>query len=216
MKRLFGLKKKKKEQAPTTTQAPPTAEDGEYSEEYEDDEHVHDFEIAQEDYLVSVALATSAQEYQAASKEPSSGVQILSAPGAASLSRKYYTQQWWVLAELTVGAVPSSSSGHLLVDQSTVAAYGSSLRYSPHPAVTAGCTRSSINRAMRVKGATLPVYNTIAWVAVHVQLHHSSSCSCAAWRLGGAFLSLTSTATQLCIQLVHLHAVHAGQCSTSS
>jgi hypothetical protein len=96
MKRLFGLKKKKKEQAPTTTQAPPTADDGEYSDEYEDDEHVHDFEIAQEDYLVSVALATSAQEYQAASKEPSSGVQILSAPGAASLSRKYYTQQWWV------------------------------------------------------------------------------------------------------------------------
>jgi hypothetical protein len=56
----------------------------------DDDEPVHDFEIAQEDYLVSVALATSANEYQ---RNGGGGGGFPSAMGAAAaleLSEKYW------------------------------------------------------------------------------------------------------------------------------
>jgi hypothetical protein len=96
MKRLFKLNKKKKK--PAQTQQTPASQSEEYSDEYEDDEQVHEYEIAQENYLVSVALATSAQEFQAAAQPTRGSFQshLTSAPGAASLSRKYYLQNWWV------------------------------------------------------------------------------------------------------------------------
>ncbi|KIY94265.1 hypothetical protein MNEG_13698 [Monoraphidium neglectum] len=64
----------------------------------DDDEPVHDFEIAQEDYLVSVALATSANEYQ---RNGGGGGGFPSAMGAAAaleLSEKY-----WVTCRLSYG-----------------------------------------------------------------------------------------------------------------
>ena len=96
MKRLFKLNKKKKQ--PVQSQQIPASQTEAYSDEYEDDEQVHEYEIAQENYLVSVALATSAQEFQAAAQPTPGSFQshLTSAPGAASLSRKYYLQNWWV------------------------------------------------------------------------------------------------------------------------
>jgi hypothetical protein len=61
--------------------------------EYTDDgdEPVHDFEIAQEDYLVSVALATSANEYQRNGGGAGGGFPLaMGAAGALELSKKYW------------------------------------------------------------------------------------------------------------------------------
>lgn len=60
----------------------------------EDDERVHDFEIGQEDYLVQVALATSAQDFQQAG----SGLAALGAAataGSFELSLKYWREHRW-------------------------------------------------------------------------------------------------------------------------
>lgn len=56
-----------------------------------DDGPVHDFELAQEDYLVSVALATSANEYRRNGGAAGGGFPLaLGAAGALELSRKYW------------------------------------------------------------------------------------------------------------------------------
>lgn len=63
-----------------------------------DDEPVHDFELAQEDYLVSVALATSANEYHRNGGAAGGGFPLaLGAAGALELSRKYWATSRWVL-----------------------------------------------------------------------------------------------------------------------
>ncbi|KAF8067119.1 SIS8 [Scenedesmus sp. PABB004] len=77
--------------------APPPSEDGSGSEYSDDDERVHSFEIGQEDYLVQVALATSAQDYQAAA---SGGGPATAAPGAAELSWKYWRDERLDYADL--------------------------------------------------------------------------------------------------------------------
>lgn len=106
--RLFNLKKKEKQ--PAQTQQIPAAQSEDFTDEYEDDEQVHEYETAQENYLVSVALATSAQEFQAAAQPTPGSYQshLSSAPGAASLSRKYYLQNWWVRTERRMEAAISA------------------------------------------------------------------------------------------------------------
>ena len=80
-KRLLGKLKKKPKEA-STQHKPPQQRQPEDSEDYgseytdTDDERVHDFEIGQENYLLQVALATSAPF-----QSPSFGS---STPGAAS------------------------------------------------------------------------------------------------------------------------------------
>eukprot|EP00877_Chromochloris_zofingiensis_P000554 jgi/Chrzof1/1049/Cz01g38140.t1 len=61
----------------------------EYTDD-EDNEHVHDFEIAQEDYLVSVALATSANEYQKHVQSGGSHMLPSSSGRGAALSKQYW------------------------------------------------------------------------------------------------------------------------------
>lgn len=56
----------------------------------DDDERVHSFEIGQEDYLVQVALATSAQDYQ---NHAANGAIRAAAPGAAEVSWKYWRDE---------------------------------------------------------------------------------------------------------------------------
>jgi hypothetical protein len=70
---------------------PPSDSGSEYTDG--DDEPVHDFELAQEDYLVSVALATSANEYQrnAGGGGGGGGFPLaMGAAGALELSKKYW------------------------------------------------------------------------------------------------------------------------------
>jgi hypothetical protein len=94
-KRLLGkLKKKPKEastqQKPSQQRQPEDSED--YGSEYTDtdDERVHDFEIGQENYLLQVALATSAQDYD---HQSSNGIAAEAAtPGASELSQKYWRE----------------------------------------------------------------------------------------------------------------------------
>eukprot|EP00879_Flechtneria_rotunda_P007398 GHRR01007760.1.p1 GENE.GHRR01007760.1~~GHRR01007760.1.p1 ORF type:complete len:799 (+),score=316.22 GHRR01007760.1:393-2789(+) len=64
----------------------------EFGSEYtdDDDERVHDFEIGQEDYLVQVALATSAQDYQ---QQATTAGLSTAAPGASEVSYKYWRDE---------------------------------------------------------------------------------------------------------------------------
>lgn len=93
-KRLLGKLKKKpkdgeqKQQKPVQQKHPQDSD--EYGSEYTDtdDERVHDFEIGQENYLLQVALATSAQDYD---HNSTNGIAAEAAtPGACELSKKYW------------------------------------------------------------------------------------------------------------------------------
>jgi hypothetical protein len=57
------------------------------------DERVHSFEIGQEDYLVQVALATSAQDYAGGGGSQAAARRVDAAPGAAEASWKYWREQ---------------------------------------------------------------------------------------------------------------------------
>ena len=94
-KRLLGKLKKKPKEA-STQHKPPQQRQPEDSEDYgseytdTDDERVHDFEIGQENYLLQVALATSAQDYD---HQSSNGIAAQAAtPGASELSQKYWRE----------------------------------------------------------------------------------------------------------------------------
>ena len=84
---------RRREERPPPAQPPqPPPEPSIYDDEDEDyDQPIHDFEQAQEDYLMSVALATSASEYEFASKRQSdtedSGFAI-KAPSASSIANR--------------------------------------------------------------------------------------------------------------------------------
>lgn len=70
----------------------------EFGSEYTDtdDERVHDFEIGQENYLLQVALATSAQDFD---HQSTNGIAAEAAtPGACELSKKYWRDGRWVLS----------------------------------------------------------------------------------------------------------------------
>jgi hypothetical protein len=97
---LDKLKKKKKVKAdgtPSTTKPKKDKQQQQDSEEFsgseytdDDDERVHSFEIGQEDYLVQVALATSAQDYQ---HQAANGTVAAAAPGASEVSWKYWRDE---------------------------------------------------------------------------------------------------------------------------
>lgn len=100
---LFDKLKKKKidkdandKKAPVSKQQP-AEESDEFGSEYTDDEseRVHSFEIGQEDYLVQVALATSAQDYQ---QQAANGTVAAAAPGASEVSWKYWRDERWAAA----------------------------------------------------------------------------------------------------------------------
>lgn len=91
-KRLLGKLKKKpkdeaKQQRPPQQRQPEDSED--FGSEYTDtdDERVHDFEIGQENYLLQVALATSAQDFD---HQSTNGIEQAATPGACELSKKYW------------------------------------------------------------------------------------------------------------------------------
>jgi hypothetical protein len=92
-KRLLGKLKKKpideaKQHRPPQQRQPEDSED--FGSEYTDtdDERVHDFEIGQENYLLQVALATSAQDFD---HQATNGIAAESAtPGACELSKQYW------------------------------------------------------------------------------------------------------------------------------
>uniref|UniRef100_A0A383WHV6 non-specific serine/threonine protein kinase n=1 Tax=Tetradesmus obliquus TaxID=3088 RepID=A0A383WHV6_TETOB len=94
------LKKKKKDKAdgnPTSTKPKKDKQQQQDSEDFsgseytdDDDERVHSFEIGQEDYLVQVALATSAQDYQ---HQAENGTVAAAAPGASEVSWKYWRDE---------------------------------------------------------------------------------------------------------------------------
>jgi hypothetical protein len=79
--------------APGARRGAAVAAQSDSGSEYTDDgdEPVHDFELAQEDYLVSVALATSANEYQRNAGGGGGGFPLaMGAAGALELSKKYW------------------------------------------------------------------------------------------------------------------------------
>lgn len=92
---LFDKLKKKKDKNKDSPdkkpkqQGPKEEDSEEFASEYTDDEdeRVHSFEIGQEDYLVQVALATSAQDYQ---QQAANGAIRAAAPGASEVSWKYW------------------------------------------------------------------------------------------------------------------------------
>jgi hypothetical protein len=100
-KRLLGKLKKKpkdgeKQQKPPQQKHPDDSD--EFGSEYTDtdDERVHDFEIGQENYLLQVALATSAQDFD---HHSTNGIAAEAAtPGACELSKKYWMDGRWVLS----------------------------------------------------------------------------------------------------------------------
>lgn len=96
---LFDKLKKKKDKPKDSTdkkqkqQGPKEEDSEEFGSEYtddDDDERVHSFEIGQEDYLVQVALATSAQDYQ---QQAANGAIRAAAPGASEVSWKYWRDE---------------------------------------------------------------------------------------------------------------------------
>lgn len=107
-KRLLGkLKKKPKdeEKQQTPPQQRQTEDSEEYGSEYTDtdDERVHDFEIGQENYLLQVAIATSAQDY---AHQSTNGIAAEAAtPGAGELSQKYW-RDGRCGAEAHIGLLP--------------------------------------------------------------------------------------------------------------
>lgn len=98
-KKLLGkLKKKPKDvsKQPKQQQQRQGEDSEEFGSEYTDDsgERVHDFEIGQENYLLQVALATSAQDYD---HQANNGIAAEAAtPGASELSHKYWRDGRWV------------------------------------------------------------------------------------------------------------------------
>jgi hypothetical protein len=73
--------------APPASQPEPSVYDDDDDEDY--DQPIHDLEQAQDDYLMSVALATSASEYEYASKRQSDTEEAIKPPArtASTASR---------------------------------------------------------------------------------------------------------------------------------
>jgi hypothetical protein len=100
--------RKRDERASNSQPQQPAVDQSIYDDEDDEDydQPIHDFEQAQEDYLMSVALATSASEYEYAAKQqtdPQDTGFAMKAPPVVSLAHraealahKYWSSGRWV------------------------------------------------------------------------------------------------------------------------
>lgn len=92
-KRLLGKKARKGEQQqaqPAAVSRPPAASDNSDAEEDYDDEGTHEMQLQQEEYLLHMALAASAKEYQRNGRPADRPRQRSSSSRGTALAQKYW------------------------------------------------------------------------------------------------------------------------------
>jgi hypothetical protein len=156
-KRLLGKLKKKPKDEDKQQKLPQqrqTEDSEEYGSEYTDtdDERVHDFEIGQENYLLQVAIATSAQDY---AHQSTNGIAAEAAtPGAGELSQKYWRDGRCGAQRQADGLVPAWQPAHCHV-------------------ACLGLVSSSMIKACRQTGAEA---QAVASCRLFWQLGHCAAC----------------------------------------